>query len=128
LTGDAYQNCSTTPCTVEAYRLNFNASNDTSTATSLTNEGTAANNFADANTAHADSRAIAFDASGDLILGSDGGIYLRTNPQGNGTWSGLNNNLTVLEPYVHNGLQSDGRRSQRRLGRPRRLGDVRRDQ
>ena len=100
LTGDAYQNCSTTSCTVEAFRLNYNPSTNTSTATSLTNEGTAANNFTDANTAHADSRAIAFDASGNLILGSDGGIYLRTDPQGNGTWSGLNNNLTVLEPYV----------------------------
>ncbi len=99
LTGDAYQDCGATPCTVEAYRLTYNASTNTSSAISLTNEGTSPN-FTDANTAHADSRAIAFDANGNLILGSDGGIYLRTNPQGAGTWSGLNTNLTVLEPYM----------------------------
>jgi hypothetical protein len=104
LTGDAYQTCVNNPptsaCTVQAFRLNYNPASNTSTETSLTFEGTAANNFSDANTAHADSRVITFDAAGNLILGSDGGIYLRTNPQGNGTWSGLNGNLTVLEPYA----------------------------
>jgi autotransporter-associated beta strand protein len=104
LTGDAYQTCANNPptsaCTLQAFRLNYNPANNTSTETSLTLEGTAANNFSDANTAHADSRTITFDAAGNLILGSDGGIYMRTNPQGNGTWSGLNGNLTVLEPYA----------------------------
>jgi len=104
LTGDAYQSCGDSPptsaCTVEAFRLNYNPTNHSSTMTSLTNEGTAANNFSDASSAHADSRVITFDQAGNLILGSDGGIYLRTNPQGNGTWQGLNGNLTVLEPYV----------------------------
>src|SRR5665213_1185665 len=104
LTGDAYQTCGDSPptsaCTVEAFRLNYNPNNNSSTATSLTNQGTAVNNFSDASTAHADSRVITFDQAGNLILGSDGGIYQRSNPQGNGTWQGLNGNLAVLEPYV----------------------------
>jgi autotransporter-associated beta strand protein len=104
LTGDAYQSCANSPptsaCTVEAFRLTYNPATDTSSKASLTFEGTPANNFSDANTVHADSRAIAFDQAGNLILGTDGGIYLRANPQGNGAWQGLNNNLTVLEPYA----------------------------
>ncbi|MGA3307743.1 MAG: autotransporter domain-containing protein [Xanthobacteraceae bacterium] len=103
LTGDAYQNCggasATSVCSIQAYRVVYNPNNNSSTATSLTNEGTAAQNFLNANTAHADSRAMAFDASGNLILSGDGGVYLRTNPQGNGTWENLNNNLSVFEPY-----------------------------
>ena len=87
-------------CSVQAFRLNYNPSNNSSTATSLTSEGTFAQNFLDANTVHADSRAIAFDSSGNLILSSDGGIYLRNNPQGNGAWQGLNGNLSVFEPYA----------------------------
>jgi hypothetical protein len=47
------------------------------TITSLSLGNTASNSFA-----HSDSRAITFDASGNLILTSDGGIYLRTSPQG----------------------------------------------
>jgi autotransporter-associated beta strand protein len=104
LTGDAHETCGNSPptsvCSVQAFRLNYNPNNNTSTATSLTSQGTFANNFLDANTVHADSRAIAFDFAGNLILSSDGGIYLRNNPQGNGTWQGLNNNLSVFEPYV----------------------------
>jgi autotransporter-associated beta strand protein len=104
LTGDAFQSCGDNPptsaCTVKAFRLTYDPSNNTSSKASLTFEGTSANNFADASTAHADSRAIAFDSAGNLILGSDGGIYLRTNPQGSGTWSGMNGNLAVLEPYA----------------------------
>ena len=42
---------------------------------------------------------MAFDAAGNLILSGDGGIYLRHNPLGNGTWQGLNGNLSVFEPY-----------------------------
>ena len=90
LTGDAYQTC---PCSVEAFRLSYNPSTNITTPTSLTFEGTPAN------TVHADSRSITFDSAGDLILSTDGGIYLRTNPQGNGTWEGLNGNLSVFEGY-----------------------------
>jgi autotransporter-associated beta strand protein len=98
LTGDAHQSC---PCSVEAFRLSYDpATNTTSTPTSLTFEGTPANNLQDANTVHADSRSITFDSAGDLILSTDGGIYMRTNPQGNGTWQGLNGNLSVFEGYV----------------------------
>jgi autotransporter-associated beta strand protein len=97
LTGDAYQAC---PCSVEAFRLNYNPATNTSTATTLTFEGTPANNLQDANTVHADSRSISFDSAGDMILSTDGGIYMRTNPQGSGTWEGLNGNLSVFEGYV----------------------------
>jgi hypothetical protein len=47
---------------------------DVCSATSLTLEGSGANNLQDANTVHADSRSITFDKSGNLILSSDGGI------------------------------------------------------
>ena len=97
LTGDAYQTC---PCSVEAFRLNYNPGTNTSTATSLTFEGTPAINLQDANSVHADSRSMSFDSAGDLILSTDGGVYLRTNPQGNGTWQGLNGNLSVFEGYA----------------------------
>ena len=104
LSGDAHETCDASPptslCTVQVYRLNYNAVGNSSTATSLTFEGTFANNFLDASTVHADSRSITFDQAGNLILSSDGGIYLRTNPQGNGTWEGLNGNLSVFEPYA----------------------------
>ena len=90
LSGDAHETCDASPptslCTVQVYRLNYNAVGNSSTATSLTFEGTSANNFLDASTVHANSRSITFDQAGNLILSSDGGIYLRTNPQGNGTW------------------------------------------
>ena len=102
LTGDAYQTCTqgTTLCSVQAFCLNYNPGNNSSTATSLTTQGTPSLNFLDASTVHADTRSIAFDASGNLILSSDGGIYLRNNPQGDGAWQGLNGNLAVFEGYV----------------------------
>ena len=91
---------------VQLYRLNYDPSSNTSSATSLTFDGSAINNYQDANTAHADSRSITFDQSGNLILSSDGGIYMRTNPQGagaweggTGSWSSLNGNLGVFEIY-----------------------------
>jgi len=53
-------------------------------------------------TAHADPRGFAFDADGNLLMVGDGGVYKRTNPQGNGNgrgaWFGFNT-LTVHEPY-----------------------------
>jgi outer membrane autotransporter protein len=55
-------------------------------------------------TAHADARALLVDpTTGNLLLGSDGGIYVRTDPQSNttGAWSGLNTStLQIGEPYA----------------------------
>ncbi len=103
LSGDAYQTCGganpTSFCSIEVYRLNYNPGSNSSTATSLTYEGTNANHYLDANTVHADSRSITFDAAGNMILTSDGGIYKLSNPQGSGTWQGLNGNLSAFEGY-----------------------------
>jgi autotransporter-associated beta strand protein len=102
LSGDAYQTCGgptpTSFCSIEVFRVNFDPAGNTSTATSLTFEGTSANNFLDASTVHADSRSITFDQAGNLILSSDGGVYKLTNPQGSGTWQGLNS-LSAFEGY-----------------------------
>ena len=70
------------PFTVTAYRVVLNSDNS-STVESLTNLGAT-----DGSTTHADARALAFDAAGQLILTGDGGIFVRTNPQGAGAWSG----------------------------------------
>jgi hypothetical protein len=98
ITGDAYQSGATSVFTVQAFRINYDPNTTNSTATSLTFEGTPPR-FQDANTAHADSRALAFDSSGRLIMTGDGGIYARTNPQGSGTWQNLNGNLSGFEAY-----------------------------
>jgi autotransporter-associated beta strand protein len=80
------------PFTVTAFRLDFTGN----TATSLTDGQTG-----NGSTAHADSRALAFDASGRLIMTSDGGIYARTSPDtSTGVWQQLNNTgLAVFAPY-----------------------------
>ena len=73
------------PIALGAFRLTINPDGST-TMTSLTQEGTA-----DGTTVHADGRQFAFDASGRLLLGTDGGIYARTSPTTNGgIWMGLN--------------------------------------
>ena len=55
---------------------------------------------ADGSTIHADSRSMAFDATGRLILVNDGGIYARTSPQTTtGVWTGLNGNLSAWQMY-----------------------------
>ena len=47
---------------------------------------------------HADSREMAFDANGNLLEVSDGGIVRRTNPGNNtGNWSSINGNIQVTE-------------------------------
>lgn len=47
---------------------------------------------------HADSREMKFDAAGNLIEVSDGGIVRRTNPANNtGDWTSMNGNLQVAE-------------------------------
>src|SRR5208283_4111645 len=77
----------------------FNPNTLGSTFSSLTSEGTGPT-FSNANTVHADSRAMTFDSQGNLILSSDGGIYVRNNPTGAGAWQGMNGNLSVFEPYA----------------------------
>lgn len=68
------------------------------------------NYTADHSTVHPDSRAFAFDAQGNLLMGTDGGVYTRSQPQGsNGVWRGLNWGRQALEVYSmaldpHSGL------------------------
>ena len=80
-----------TPFTVAAFRVQGQ------TATSLT-LGNSSNN----STAHSDSRALVVGAAGNLWMGSDGGIYMRSNPQSdNGAWTGFNtSSLQIGEPYA----------------------------
>jgi hypothetical protein len=69
-----------TPNTVPAFRVQGQ------TATSLTLEKTA-----NGSTAHSDSRGLVVDAAGNLWMTSDGGVYMRSNPQSdNGAWTGFN--------------------------------------
>jgi hypothetical protein len=56
---------------------------------------------------HADSRAMAFDANGDLLQSDDGGIYRQSDPTTNtGTWGSVVGNLNVMEVHdlAHDGL------------------------
>jgi len=82
---------------VAAYRIDTNTPG---VATSLGDDNGVATNTSNGSTVHPDSRAMAFDASGRLILSSDGGIYARSSPQTTtGAWTSLNGNLSVSQPY-----------------------------
>ncbi|MGB4858167.1 MAG: hypothetical protein WBP11_02460, partial [Dokdonella sp.] len=49
---------------------------------------------------HADSRALAFDANGNLLESDDGGIYRRSSPTlSSGTWGSVIGNLSVSETH-----------------------------
>ncbi len=49
---------------------------------------------------HADSRALAFDANGNLLESDDGGIYRRSSPTlPTGTWGSVIGNLSVSETH-----------------------------
>src|SRR5206468_1178332 len=49
---------------------------------------------------HADSRRLTFDASGNILAGTDGGIYRLTNPgSSTRTWSSVIGNLRASEFY-----------------------------
>lgn len=51
-------------------------------------------------TPHADTRAMAFDANGNLLQSDDGGIYRRSSPTSSaGTWSSVIGNLNVMEVH-----------------------------
>ncbi len=53
----------------------------------------------DGSLSHADSRFITFDASGRMLVGSDGGLDVRTNPSGNGVWTSIVNGLSLWQSY-----------------------------
>lgn len=78
------------PFTVPAFRVQGN------TATSLTLDHTS-----NGSTAHSDSRGLVVDSAGNLWMTSDGGVYMRSNPQSdNGAWTGFNTGtLQVQETY-----------------------------
>jgi autotransporter-associated beta strand protein len=78
----------TRPFTLPAFRIDA----ATLAVTSITDANTANNS-----TVHSDSRGIAFDANGRLILTSDGTIYARTNPQSDtGVWTLLSGNISAM--------------------------------
>lgn len=78
----------TDPFTVTAFRV------DATSFTPLT--GANAGNT----TAHADARVLVVEPNGDLLMGGDGGVYLRTSPH-SGAWQGLSSStLQVREPYA----------------------------
>lgn len=79
------------PYVLTAYRVDVAANTDTTMY--LTNTG-------DGSSVHPDSRSMSFDASGNLIVSTDGGIYTRTQPQSNtGVWQSLTGNLAAIETY-----------------------------
>ena len=86
----------TTEAALAAYRLTVGA-DGTATMIPLTKSDTI-----NGSSVHADARAFAFDASGQLLLGTDGGIYARTNPASTGgVWMGLNSStLQTGEIYA----------------------------
>jgi hypothetical protein len=75
------------PFTVPAFRVKG------PTFTSLTLDRTS-----NGSTAHSDSRGLVVDSSGNLWMTSDGGVYMRSNPQSdNGAWTGLNTSTLQLQ-------------------------------
>ena len=67
------------PFTVPAFRVQGQ------TATSMLA------NTSNGSTAHSDSRGLVVDSAGNLWMTSDGGVYMRSNPQSdNGAWTGFN--------------------------------------
>ena len=57
-------------------------------------------NTSNGSTVHPDGRVLTFDASGKLLIGTDGGIFARTSPlDSTGAFVGLNNNLSTMELY-----------------------------
>ena len=84
----------------------------------LTHSGTAGNS-----SPHADSRDMAFDASGVLLESDDGGVFKRTAPSNNtGNWFSLNGDIQTAEIHsiaydpvsglVFSGLQDNGANQQ----------------
>ena len=79
------------PFTLPAFRIDAS----TLTFSSITDAGTG-----NGSTIHSDSRAITFDATGRMIVTSDGTIYARTNPQSDsGVWTSISGNISAFEVY-----------------------------
>lgn len=94
MAGDRLQNFGQSGYSANAMRAQLNADGSVTYAP-LTDSYTA-----DGSTVHPDCRSITFDAKGDLIMGTDGGIYYRTSPQtAQGAWYGMNNGRQALETY-----------------------------
>lgn len=79
---------------------------------------------------HADSRAMVFDANGNLLQSDDGGIYRRSSPTSSaGTWGSVIGNLTITEVHdlAHDrvadvimiGTQDNGTHQQQTAANPR---------
>jgi autotransporter-associated beta strand protein len=87
-----------TPGSLPVYRINVSTTNGTVTFTSTSIAGAGTS---DGSNAHTDSRAMAINSTGQLLLGSDGGIYLQTSPQtSSGQWLQTLNNLQAGESFV----------------------------
>jgi len=66
----------------------------------MSDDNGATGNTANGSWVHSDGRVFAFDANGRLLTGTDGGLYVRTNPQSStGIWQGLQGNFSVMELY-----------------------------
>ncbi len=56
---------------------------------------------ADGSSPHADSRVLAFNGPGNLILGNDGNLVLRSDlPGTTGNWTSINGNLSLYQSYT----------------------------
>jgi autotransporter-associated beta strand protein len=78
------------PYTVTAYRVALDASR-VADIQPIVQSGAAENS-----STHADSRVLALNATGQLVLAGDGGIYVNSNPRNQGLWSGLNTSTLAL--------------------------------
>src|SRR5258708_2898070 len=79
----------------------FRVNAATNTASRISDDNNATGNTGNGSFVHADGRAFAFDANGQLLTSTDGGLYARTNPQSStGVWKGLQGNLSVMELYA----------------------------
>ncbi len=115
VTGDTI---SASPYTVTAYRIDSVGS----TITSITGANTS-----DGSSAHADSRAITFDANGNLILATDGAIYSRSQPQSNAGVVDIARRQHVDDRGLSGGLRREcGAGRRRRTGQWRLAADCQR--
>jgi hypothetical protein len=102
VSGDEGAGTGGNPGPLPVYRINVSGvSGTTCPSTVCALIGGPGSNTLDGSNAHTDSRAIVFNSSGQMLLGSDGGIYLQTSPQTNsGQWLQTLNNLQVGESYA----------------------------
>jgi autotransporter-associated beta strand protein len=60
-------------------RINYDAASNSATFTPISFPGAS-------QSPHPDTRSLAFDSNGDLIVADDGGLYALTDPEAQGTW------------------------------------------